>query len=371
MAGRSSWLEKLAEPGAMARYIGWLEYSVTRVARRRAVKQFAAYRWNGSALAQDKVRDISASGVYLFTKDRWRPGTIVWLTLQQEGPVEVDPMRRITTRARVVRCEADGVALTFPSIKEADLTSLSWERLLETVIATTQPVEMLVLVRMVEALAFLSQICPDGIDEIGEWVCARAGSHKLANALNIVLKAERLFDLEHVAADKVRVNPQVAVRILECGSCTDEDWVHNSWAGLLLASCSADGRDQSNLEFVELFSQLTAMPLRIFTVVCTIARKVISESGVSARTLACNMSEVASTVGSRKNQMERDLESLAELGLIEKTIPKAATLLTSDEAFITPTSLGLRLFALCNGHRGSLRDFYAEYSSPTQAHERA
>jgi hypothetical protein len=382
MAGRNSWLEKLKVPdsGAMAKSIGWLEKlkpdSGTMAAKsiswlenfvtpeagraeRRTVEQFAAYRWNGSALEQDAVKDISATGVYLLTRERWRLGTTVWLTLQKEGSVELDPTRRITTQARVARCGEDGVALAFISSKDDDPRALRWERLLESLIALTRPVDMLGFVRMVEALAFLSRVCPDGAEEIEEWVRARASNHKLANAVNIALKAEKMFVLGPTTVDKGRVNPQVAVRILECGSSSDEDWLHSFWAGLLFTSWSADGRDQSNLEYVELFSQLTVMPLRVFTVVCTRATKVISESGVSAKPLACNLSEMASTVGSRGMQVERDLDSLAALQLIEKRIANTSTLLTRDEASITPTSLGLHLFALCNGHRGTLQEFYS------------
>jgi hypothetical protein len=212
---------------------------------------------------------------------------------------------------------------------------------------------------MVEALAFLSRICPEGAEEIDEWVRARASNHKLANAVNIALKTEDLFVLGPTTVDKGRVNPSIAVRILECGSSTDEDWLHNFWAGLMFTSCSADGRDRSNLPFVEVFSQLTVMPLRIFTVVCTKATKVISESGVSAKPLACNLAEMASTVGSRGMQVDRDLESLAALQLIEKKTANSPTLLARGEAYITPTGLGLQLFALCKGHRGTLQEFYS------------
>ena len=381
MVGRPNWLEKIKVPdvGAVAKSIGWLEKlkpdSDTTMgksiewlenfvtpeagrAERRAVEHFAAYRWNGSALEQDTVKDISATGVYLVTKERWRLGTTVWLTLQKEGSVELDRTRRITTRAKVTRSGADGVALTFISSKD-DPRSLRWESLLENVIALTKPVDMLGFVRMVESFAFLSRLCPDGAEEIEEWIRARASNHKLANAVGIALKTENLFVLGPTTVGKGRVNPQVALRVLEYGSSTDEDWLHDFWAGLLFSSCSADGSDQSSLEFVELFSQLTVMPLRIFTVVCTRSTKVISESGVSAKPLACNLAELAATVGSRGLQTERDLDSLVALRLIEKRVTNTATLLTRDEAFITPTSFGLRLFALCKGHRGPLRDFYA------------
>jgi hypothetical protein len=122
---------------------------------------------------------------------------------------------------------------------------------------------------------------------------------------------------------------------------------------------SPDGRETTNLEFVELFSQLTSILIRIFTVVCTRATKVLSDSGeVCAKPLACNLEELVATVGSRGTQIERDLEALCGLQLIERRGATASALRTSNETYITPTSLGLQLFALCNGQSGSLRDFY-------------
>jgi hypothetical protein len=363
MAGRISWLEKVLKPDsdAIAASIGWLEKFVTPEAdraERRFVEQFAAYRWNGSALAQDMVRDISASGFYLLTKERWQPGTILALTLQREGSLDLDPTRRITTQARVIRCGPDGVGLSFLWSKD-DPESRQWESLLESLIEQTKPAEMLSLVRLVEAFAFLSQICSGGAKEIGEWVRTRASSYKVLNAVSIALKAENHLGLG-VSNNGARVNPQVAVRILEVGSGTDEDWLHRYWAGLLITALSPDGREKTNLDFVEILSQLTSIPLRIFTVVCTKSAKGLSESGdVFAKPLACNLEELAATVGARGPQMERELEALSALQLIEKK--KAATgpaLLASNESYLTPTILGLELFALCNGHRGALHDFY-------------
>src|ERR1700758_4831110 len=99
MAGRVRWLEKVLkpDPDALAAAFGKLEKFLAPEsdrAERRRVDQFAAYRWNGSSLTQEMVRDISSSGLYLVTRDRWQPGTILALTLQREGPLDLDPARR-------------------------------------------------------------------------------------------------------------------------------------------------------------------------------------------------------------------------------------------------------------------------------------
>lgn len=362
MAGRVSWLEKVLkpDPDSIAVAFGKLEKFLApegdRAAARRAVEQFAAYRWNGSALTQEMVKNVSSTGVYLLSKDRWKPGEILAITLQREGPLDLDPARRITTQAKVMRCGQDGVGLSFLWAKD-DPEARQWDSLMESLVEQTKPADMLALVRMVDAFAFLGRICSGGAQEIGEWVRTRASNHKILNAVSIALKARNILD---PGSMRVSVNPEVAVRILEVGSGTEEDWLHGFWAGLLMTSISADGKDKSNLKFVELFSQLTSIPTRIFTVVCTRATKFLTEGGVvSARPQECDLNELASTVGSRAPQMKRDLLSLAALQLIERTAADAPAMLSTDHAYITPTSLALQLFALCNGHQNA-RDFYFE-----------
>lgn len=337
---------------------GWFEKVLSRRAERRSAEQFGAYYWTGSAVKKDSVRDISSTGVYIVTKERWAIGKLVPLTLQKDGPLEKSPERRITTLAKVVRYGEDGVGLSFAASKERELRE--WEALLESLIEQTQPESMLSLVRMAETIGFLSQLCPGGAEVVGKLVRARLGNYKAVNAVGVVLGAEKLLGSKPLDAG-MRANPRLVVRILEDGSCTDEEWLQHYWGGLLLSSCSVDGKDESNLTFVTLFEELTTIPVRILTVVCTKATKVLSESGsISAKPLACKIEEVMAITGSRELQIERDFDRLSSLGLIEKrSIHASPALLPSDEAYITPSDLGLQLFARCNGHQGALRDFYS------------
>lgn len=342
MSARKSWLEKL----------------VSRRAQRRTAEQLAAYRWTGSGVKKDGVRDISLTGVYIITEERMPPGTYVSLTLQKEGPLEKRPERRITSLAKVVRCGDDGVGLSFVAAKDRE--SREWERLLESMIEQTKPEDMLSLVRMAEALGFLTRICPGGVKEVGLLVREKLSNHKVENAVGVVLGAEKLMTSRPPTAG-THAHPRLVVRILEEGSCTGEEWLQQYWGGLLLSSCSVDGKDESNLTFVEIFAELTTIPVRILTVVCTRATKVLLESGaIYAKPLDCKIDELTVITGSRESQVERDIDRLSSLGLLEKRSTKASpTLLPSDKAYITPSSLGLQLFARWNGHQGALRDFYA------------
>ncbi len=356
MARRKGWLESFLEP------------EVDRL-ERRPVEQFAAYRWNGTGLVQEAVRDISPTGVYILTQERWQRGTLVTLTLQREGPLETNAERRIDVQAKVARNGKDGVGLAFVFAKN-DPASRQWESLRTNLVEDSKPEDMLSLVRTAEAISFLSQICPSGAEEIGQLLRGRLSNHKVAIALEIALKAHSLLAQEQ-AAQALRAESSIVVRILEDGSCTEEGWLKHFWGSLLATSCTADGNDETSRVLVDLFSQLTTFPVRLLVVVCTRATKFVADSGlVSAKPLACKIDELTTTTGSRGLQVERDLERLCQLGLIEKRGAGSPTLLTNNEVFITPTCLGLELFAGCNGQRGSLQRFYAldSQETPDRAH---
>jgi len=118
------------------------------------------------------------------------------------------------------------------------------------------------VVRLVEAVAFLSRICPGEAEKVGQLVLGRLSRHKLANAVAIALKAENRLADDPVTG-RQPANPDLVVRILEDGSSTDEDWLKDFWGGLLATSCTVDANDQSSLIFVESFSKLTTSLSRI------------------------------------------------------------------------------------------------------------
>lgn len=94
----------------------WLRPSPNRRrAERYDSPETVAYYWDGSAPVPREIRDISLTGAYLQTPERWYPGTIVKLTLKVNQPGTDGPSESIEVRCRVVRHGADGVGLQFLS----------------------------------------------------------------------------------------------------------------------------------------------------------------------------------------------------------------------------------------------------------------
>lgn len=325
-------------------------------AERREAPGLAAYHLDGSVPRQDFVKNISSSGAYLLTQERWFPGTEVTLTLQREGPFETTSERSFELKARAVRWGEDGMGLSFifPSGMDVRL----WHNPLTTASDPTEPEEILREFRLAEALAFLARICPTAEQEATLLLRKGLSNYRVLSAVEIALKAEKML-LSQPDAAGTHLPAQILLRILEDGSWTEEDWIRNFWAGLVVTSCSIDGKSGSNLIFVDLLSQLAAMHTRILQAACMRAETYVSAPGtVSARPLICSADELIEITGSHDLvRIERDLGHLSDLGLLEKR-EKSAFFSRIDNTVVTPTSLGLRLYARCHGHRGATQDFY-------------
>lgn len=115
---RKMHLMDLSDPGStkLKQLRKWLERWWSpdpRKAPRIKEPGLAAYYWNGAAPDAKVVRDISSSGLYVVTEERWYPGTLVLMTLQRTNCGEEVAERSIAVQSRAVRWGPDGVGLQF------------------------------------------------------------------------------------------------------------------------------------------------------------------------------------------------------------------------------------------------------------------
>ncbi|HWG21490.1 MAG TPA: PilZ domain-containing protein [Terracidiphilus sp.] len=105
--------------------------NVSCVSGRRGVKRVgsvsaAADCAEGGTLAVQAIRDISATGVYLVTRERWPVGAEVKMSLQPMSGRDEQVAGPVTVRMKVARWGADGVGLEFmgSGAEAAELTPL-------------------------------------------------------------------------------------------------------------------------------------------------------------------------------------------------------------------------------------------------------
>jgi hypothetical protein len=84
-----------------------------RKAPRESAPGVAAYYWSGGTAEAHSVRDLSSTGLYVVTEERWYPGTLVLMTLQDTEGGQQSSERSIQVHSRAVRCGSDGVGLQF------------------------------------------------------------------------------------------------------------------------------------------------------------------------------------------------------------------------------------------------------------------
>ena len=318
---------------------------------RRPLDGLVAYDWSGEAPQRHEIGNISSTGIYLLTDQRWQPGQMLSLTLQRSGPLERSAERRVDLEAGAVRWGNDGVGLTFLWPEGMDLRL--WETPARTGMQEAEPDYIVREIRMARALAFLRRVCPPVADQAKNLIYAELSNVRVANAVEIALKAEKLL-VHEPNADKMLAHPDLIIRILEGGSWVDVDWIQELWAGLLATSCTEEGQDESNLVFINLLSLLAPIHARILSAACAKAMSVMAGRDIpSPYVIACSPEEMARLTGSTNlMKVTRSIAELSDLGLLEKST-RASTNSISNVTRSKPTHLGLQMYARCSGERGA------------------
>jgi hypothetical protein len=101
-------------PSLTIRVLRWLFPEVNqRRAKRFPTPGLVAYYWTGGAPHSYHVGDMSATGLFLLTKERWAPGTLIQMTLQvQDGRVN-NSDSSICVLTEVVRWSDNGAGFNF------------------------------------------------------------------------------------------------------------------------------------------------------------------------------------------------------------------------------------------------------------------
>jgi len=98
-----SWLQRFLNP----------DPPEPRKAQRTALAGLTAYFWTGGVSAAHTIRDISATGLYVLTEERWYPGTLIQMTLKKTDSERPEALCAISVMVKVNRWGNDGVGLSF------------------------------------------------------------------------------------------------------------------------------------------------------------------------------------------------------------------------------------------------------------------
>lgn len=319
------------------------------LAERRKDGRFAArsleisYR-AGSEQKRVKARDISTTGIYIFTQERWPPGTAVELTLQKRSLLGGDARPKVRLRTRCARLDDHGAGLTFVENPAcADLWSNAMARAAE-IAAESDPVR---LFRTARALNFLLRVCPLAENAVARRMVEEFSAERVDRTVEFVLAAEELLAPQSCAISPV-IAPAQLQRILEDGSKAAEAETQQLWAGLLAASCRDAQQTESASRFAALLSKLDSTHALILSAACSRAMRAGWKSGFVLRhDVYCTADEIRRITRLKDLvAIERHLHHLHFLGLIGETArPLGCAPL--EQVNLTPTPLGLRFYFYC------------------------
>jgi len=109
------------------RILRWIFYGNRAPDRRRVrrdpLPDLVAYFWTGGAPQAFKIGDISPTGFYLLTDQRWMLETTILMTIQRTNTNSEDARNMICVESKVVRLGPDGVGFEFVESEFVDLNS--------------------------------------------------------------------------------------------------------------------------------------------------------------------------------------------------------------------------------------------------------
>jgi len=318
-------------------------------AERRTASSLAARLGSDSASTPAGIKDISASGIYMFTGKRLPTGELITLTLEEKGASENSSEHKFSVDARVARQGKDGIGLSF--VLPPGLDSDLWGVLVRNIVVLTNRDQIAHMFRTLRTFLFVCRLCQSGAEEALALLGGELDSNRTATVVNMALATENLLASE-ADADRMRAHPKLVANILREGSWAPDDLTKQLWTGLLISSCSVNAPDDSNQIFVNLLIHVTPIQARILCHACERAKGSAPGAGNSpSDSVVLNPEEMIALTGVYDlTRNATDLAYLFNLGLIQRLFD--FTSYHAIEGFdVTPSNLGIALYKHCHGSR--------------------
>jgi hypothetical protein len=318
-------------------------------AERRTPLGLTAWQTNDPASKPSTIKNISSSGLYLLTKERWLVDELISITIELEGLPENRAEDRISVLARVVRHGEDGIGLLF--VLPAGLDPDLWEVLVDNAATLTDPKALVYTFRLLRTSLFLCRLCHEGANQALQLLGGELDKPRTETAMEIALGAEMLLASEP-DTDNMRAHPQIVANILQYGSWAPNDLTRQLWIGLFVTSCHVNAIDESSRDIFDLLVRVSPIQGLILVTACKkmTEREPETGNGSSARVIYTTQEMSRLTGIYDPIRLGVEITRLFDAGLIEKEF--VYTSYAPAESFdLTPTRLGLKLYEHCKAHR--------------------
>jgi hypothetical protein len=217
---------------------------------------------------------------------------------------------------------------------------------------------------------FLSRICLPAAEEFGLLLRDRVSHWRATQAAKIAQQAEaKVAKFTH---GSVHAHPRLVYAALDTGSWTDDDVIQDAWAGILASSCTEDGKDDSNVIFASLLSQLTGVQLRILNYSVEVSPKFATKTGLPyAEAISIPLNKLVEVSKCEDIQrLDRELDHLRAFELIGTSGFGSAVggfnMGDTLDASVCVSALALHLYVRGQGFFGSPIDFFGLVMKPAK-----
>lgn len=198
--------------------------------------------------------------------------------------------------------------------------------------------------------SFLSAVCKPGLEELGFLMKDEVRQWRLNNILKVLDKAKgrMCFDGQEL---NLTANARVGLSIMEGCSEVDDEELQNLWAGLFVSSCTPDGRDDSNMNFVDLLRRMSSVEAKILDYACANCTAILYPNKlILSEEFVIPFDALVQITGTNDiYRLDSELDHLRSLDLLVQggSFAGGGGFQISDDqldATITPSALALNLY---------------------------
>ena len=205
------------------------------------------------------------------------------------------------------------------------------------------------------ASQFLGKICNPAAEEFGYYLQDNIRQWRMKNIAKIATEAEIILK-SNGTIDGLSAPPRLVYQIMEEGSLIDDKDVQKMWAGLLASSCTLDGKDESNLVYIDLLSKLTSSEVALINYLCNRTSKYTESNGlIYANSLEMDLLRTISGFED-VHVINHIVMHLKSLGLVQFNLIEITTFYGN----LIPTQLCLSMYVKCQGSSDSPAEYWSE-----------
>lgn len=213
---------------------------------------------------------------------------------------------------------------------------------------------------------FLGSIFKPGLEELGFMVKDKVRMWRLNNIIRTLEKAKgkMFFDGQDI---QLTANARVGLSIMDGCSEVDNDELQDLWAGLFVSSCTPDGGDDSNMNFVDLLKRMSSVEAKIIDYSCQHCKKTLFPNNLFIpQIVTVSFEELVRITGVKDiYRLDSELDHMRSIELLQTggTFFSGGGFNADDsklDANITPSPLALTLYYKTHPNGKSPIDYWGD-----------